>query len=79
MGDRLRVAVTDSGDGVDEGSLSKEGSGVGLTNTRARLQHLYPGDHKLALGSAGEGFVVTVDLPYRLVAATAQDLRTGAA
>jgi two-component system LytT family sensor kinase len=76
-GDRLRVTVRDSGDGVDEGSLSKAGSGVGLSNTRARLQHLYPGDHKLALGSTAEGFSVTVDLPFVAAASGAGRTRAG--
>lgn len=65
-GTRLRVTVRDSGDGVDEGSLSNAASGVGLSNTRARLEHLYPNDHKLSLGTTAEGFRVTVELPFDL-------------
>ena len=71
QGGRLRVTVGDSGDGADEGSLAKATSGVGLANTRARLEHLYPNDHTLALGSTSEGFRVTVDLPF----VTARSLR----
>jgi len=77
-GARLRVTVRDSGDGVDQGSLSKASSGVGLSNTRARLEHLYPGDHTLALGTTAEGFRVIVDLPFQPVrtdGAAASDTR----
>lgn len=77
-GSRLRVTVRDSGDGVDEGSLSTATSGVGLSNTRARLQHLYPGDHKLALGTTADGFSVTVDLPFLPARPGAADARSGA-
>ncbi|MGE0394221.1 MAG: sensor histidine kinase [Vicinamibacterales bacterium] len=76
-GSRLRVTVRDSGDGVDEGSLSAAAGGVGLSNTRARLEHLYPGDHKLALGTTADGFAVTVDLPFQLARPVAADARTG--
>jgi two-component system LytT family sensor kinase len=58
----LEIQVCDDGPGVSsEGS----GNGVGLSNTRARLQQLYGERQSLRLeGSAGGGTVVTVVLPY---------------
>lgn len=71
-GDRLRVSVRDSGDSPDEGTLARATSGVGLANTRARLEHLYPGDHRLALDATGDGFCVSVDMPFRPARSGAQ-------
>ena len=45
--------------------LAREG--VGLGNTRARLQHLYGDRHHLTLTTApGAGFAVDIDVPYRI-------------
>ena len=66
-GDRLRLSVEDDGPGLStvNGDLSKAG-GIGLTNTRDRLQHVYGGDHRFALdrGDLG-GLRVSFDLPFR--------------
>jgi two-component system, LytTR family, sensor kinase len=62
-GDRLGIVVADDGRGLmDGGDLG----GIGLRNTRARLDELYGQDHSLELapGSAG-GLEVRVDLPFR--------------
>jgi two-component system LytT family sensor kinase len=58
----LELQVCDNGPGVSgEGS----GNGVGLSNTRARLQQLYGERQSLSLdGLAGGGTVATVRLPY---------------
>lgn len=39
--------------------------GVGLTNTRQRLQALYGDAHSLTLGDAPQGVLATITLPYR--------------
>jgi LytS/YehU family sensor histidine kinase len=58
----LELQVCDNGPGISgEGS----GSGVGLSNTRARLQQLYGDRQSLRLdGLAGGGVAATVLLPY---------------
>jgi hypothetical protein len=65
--DDLRVRVTDDGVGAvlgPGGGLMREG--VGLGNTRARLQHLYGARHRLQVSTApGAGFVVEIYVPYR--------------
>jgi two-component system LytT family sensor kinase len=69
-GDRLVLAVRDNGPGLDGADTADEG--VGLSNTRARLEHLYGGAQSLTLRSAPEGgLIAEVTLPYH----TRADLR----
>ena len=64
---RLRLTVTDSGTGVD-GAPARHG--IGLPNTRARLQEMYGDAHTLELRPASPaGFEVCMTIPYRLTAA----------
>lgn len=59
----LLLEVRDDGNGSDEAT---SGSGVGLANTRARLEHLYGELHSLhAAPAPGGGFEVAVRLPWR--------------
>src|SRR5215213_4171430 len=51
-GQALRLEVRDNGRGLPEGAevqRGKQGGGVGLANTRARLQQLYGGDYRFEL------------------------------
>jgi len=63
-GDRLVLTVTDDGPGITPG---RNGSGLGLSNTRARLERLYgtAGRLELAPGPLGLGTVATVTVPFR--------------
>jgi two-component sensor histidine kinase len=65
----LRLEVTDDGVGVRAaggGGRAREG-GVGLSNTRARLHHLYGEQHTFEAGPGpAGGFVVRMTIPYRL-------------
>jgi len=65
-GARLVLRVSDSGRGTTPGTLQRLTEGVGLSNTRARLQHLYGADHRFTFehGRSG-GVTVEVDLPLR--------------
>ena len=62
-GPLLRIEVLDDGPGpVDGGS----GQGVGLSNTRARLRHLYGDVQALSLRRREpRGACLTIDLPFR--------------
>lgn len=61
--DRLVLMVTDDGPGTVAPDAQR---GIGLANTRARLQELYKGEHSLQLGRPADGgFQVSVTLPYR--------------
>jgi LytS/YehU family sensor histidine kinase len=62
----LRVEVMDDGPGLTPPSASAPREGVGLANTRARLQQLYPDQHQLTLANRpGGGVVVALCLPFR--------------
>jgi two-component system LytT family sensor kinase len=63
QGDRLQLEVQDNGGGLSKQKPSREG--VGLANTRARLQQLYGANQCLELADAeGGGVVVRVSVPW---------------
>jgi two-component system LytT family sensor kinase len=67
-GDCLRVRVHDNGPGLPAGWTLERHSGLGLRNTRARLEHLYgPGNYSFEVTRDGDrGTCVDVTLPYRI-------------
>jgi signal transduction histidine kinase len=77
--DRLIIRIIDSGDGVPPHRLTLLNQGVGLANTRARLEHLYRRDHSLVFSNAEGGFRVTVGLPFTVASAVAEPATAGAA
>ncbi|HEY9429478.1 MAG TPA: histidine kinase [Gemmatimonadaceae bacterium] len=68
-GETLRLTVRDDGLGAAAKPSGEARSGVGLANTRARLQHLYGEGHEMHAGpvEAG-GYLVTIDIPYHTAA-----------
>jgi two-component system, LytTR family, sensor kinase len=61
----LQLRVQDDGPGLSPGDLSVD-QGIGLANTRARLQHLYGQDARLEIENCeGGGVVVTMNFPFR--------------
>ncbi len=62
---RLQVRVCDTGAGLPNETPLKEGLGLG--NTRARLEHLYGDAHvfRIAPAPSGPGVEVTLELPFR--------------
>ena len=67
-GGRLRVSVTDTGEGVKP----KKGGGVGLSNIRERLKALYGGSARLVLEeNVPRGVVAAIELPAEVPAAAA--------
>jgi sensor histidine kinase YesM len=64
-GRHLTLEVCDSGDGLPPDQLAAINDGVGLGNTRARLQHLYGTDHAFVFSNVAGGFKVTVTIPFR--------------
>lgn len=69
-GDALEIRVADDGEGAGRDALRELNEGVGLSNTRARLEHLYPNRHAVQFEAVpGGGFCVVLRLPLRAPAA----------
>jgi sensor histidine kinase YesM len=70
VNDEIQITVTDDGPGMPPAGIAEHG-GIGLSNTRARLQRLYGGRARLTIarGERG-GTVATVCIPFHL----AQDI-----
>jgi len=76
---RLAIEIFNSGDGVPPHRLTLLNQGVGLANTRARLEHRYPNDHSLVFSNASPGFRVTVNIPFAVDRSMAESISIGAA
>jgi LytS/YehU family sensor histidine kinase len=64
----LRIQVRDNGPGIptEQGAINQFGKGVGLSNTKARLERLYGTEHLLELMNDPQGgLVVTMEIPRR--------------
>lgn len=63
---QLELTVTDNGPGLAAGETRFKREGIGLSNTRSRLRHLYGECHGLELRPAeGGGLEVRIHLPLR--------------
>ena len=64
----LRLQVTDNGQGLERALTSNgppSGGGIGLANTRARLDQLYGSAHRLEMTNAPHGgVIVTIEIPF---------------
>ncbi|HEV2666466.1 MAG TPA: histidine kinase [Blastocatellia bacterium] len=66
-GDKLRLQAHDNGPGLQTDANGEMVNGVGLSNTRARLDQLYGSAHSFEIGAAEDGgALVTVTIPLRL-------------
>jgi hypothetical protein len=65
---RLRLQVRDNGPGLVNACPERLRTGVGLSNTRARLQQLYGEDHRFELNDLDGGLHVTIELPFSVQA-----------
>jgi two-component system, LytTR family, sensor kinase len=76
---RLAIEIFNSGDGVPPHRLTLLNQGVGLANTRARLEHRYPNDHSLVFSNASPGFRVTINIPFAVDRSMSESISIGAA
>jgi len=62
----LELKVRDNGPGLPKNRTPSASGGVGLTNTRSRLEHLYGASQHLQFSDTpGGGLTVTVVIPFR--------------
>jgi two-component system, LytTR family, sensor kinase len=61
----LELSVTDNGVGVPFGDVQDIAEGVGLSNTRRRLRHLYGERHKFDLAAEKGGLKVNLTIPFK--------------
>lgn len=63
----LVIQLSDTGPGLGNGDKKQKSSGVGLKNTRERLQHLY-GDKQAFTLAPNEptGLTITINIPYEV-------------
>ncbi len=66
-GVELHLTVRDNGVGLSRGARAKLHGGVGLSNTRDRLECLYGTAHALEFIEASQGLTVEMRLPFRRV------------
>jgi signal transduction histidine kinase len=67
-GDELSLVVRDTGPGLSEAKLKGLRTGVGLANTRSRLQHLFGAKHRFEFEEPDEGgLAVKIAIPFTLV------------
>ena len=69
QGNSLAIAITDNGQSVGVGVPSRpERQGIGLSNTRLRLEQLYGKDQSLILEKIpGRGTRISIELPWHAV------------
>jgi sensor histidine kinase YesM len=64
-GDMVELTVADTGPGLPDSRVQFGGTGVGLANTRARLEQLYGGNYTLELSNRPQGGArVCVRFPF---------------
>jgi signal transduction histidine kinase len=68
-GESLRLEVSDNGVGLSGSARAKLHGGVGLSNTRDRLECLYGPGHELLFLETGEGLTVQMRFPFSRLAA----------
>jgi two-component system, LytTR family, sensor kinase len=70
----LRLQISDDGPGLPVGWHWDAHAGVGLTNTKQRLEQLYPAAHQLSVSNAeGGGVAVKIILPFHTDGAQSEE------
>ena len=64
-GDKLRMEVRDDGAGLSEDALTALQKGIGVSTTRARLQHLFGADYRFEFHRQTSGLTVVIAIPWR--------------
>jgi sensor histidine kinase YesM len=70
--DKLWIEVRDDGRGLSETALTALQKGIGVSTTRARLQHQFGADFRFEFHRLEEGVAVVVAVPWRVEARPAE-------
>ena len=74
----LQLGVRDDGPGLRESASEGKRKGIGLSNTRARLEKLYGGNYSFEMRNADEGgLAITLTIPFETNGAERQDAQEG--
>jgi sensor histidine kinase YesM len=80
VGSMLELEVRDNGVGLSAARLTDFNRGIGLGNTRSRLQHLYGQSHRFEFRQPpGGGLSVLIAIPLVEIAEAVEDLAEGVA
>lgn len=75
--DRLLISVSDNGIGLPERDTARLVEGVGISNTRRRLKHLYGDNQAFDLSNEkSSGVVVKLTIPFKKTAFAGPSLQT---
>ena len=69
--DVLELEVNDNGVGLSAGARARLRSGIGLSNTRDRLECLYGSAHRIEFSDDAKGLAVRLEIPFHRVPAPA--------
>ena len=64
--DKLCIEVRDDGVGLSETALNALHKGIGVSTTRARLQHQFGADYRFEFHRLAQGLAVVVAVPWRV-------------
>jgi signal transduction histidine kinase len=64
QGENLWIEVSDNGVGLSDGARARLRSGVGLSNTRDRLECLYGSAHQIEFSDESRGLAVRLQFPF---------------
>jgi two-component system LytT family sensor kinase len=67
--DVLELEVSDNGVGLSAGARARLRSGIGLSNTRDRLECLYGSAHRIQFSDDTKGLSVRLEIPFHRVSA----------
>ena len=72
--DKLWMEVRDDGVGLTETALVALQKGIGVSTTRARLQHLFGAEYRFEFHRQADGLAVVVVIPWRVTAESSETL-----
>jgi LytS/YehU family sensor histidine kinase len=75
-GEALWLEVRDNGVGLKPGARARLDGGVGLSNTRDRLECLYDGAHLLEFSDGQNGLAVRMRIPFHRVPSGSDEAAT---